>query len=217
MFKASASLFEPDGRFRDMVVHDTATGKQRGMRIDDLRNLVAGIELSERVPPAIRQQFDVARNAFVYSWFVYEFATLAEQQCFATLEMALRHRLDPAAAANTTRSPGLQRLIKSAVENGWLRREDFLLPPAGGSEALCLLDFIAPSRNHVMHGNIQLLPQGTPDMMRLCADVVGPIVCGRAGWTMKLTVRRIWHCVTPFAAAAVTLRMGVQSSGYRKG
>jgi hypothetical protein len=24
-----------------------------------------------------------------------------------------------------------------------------------------------------MHGNMQLLPQGTPDMMRLCADVMG--------------------------------------------
>ncbi len=64
------------------------------MRIDDLRNLVAGIELSARVPATIKEQFDIARNAFVYSWFVYEFATLAEQQCFTTLETALRHRLD---------------------------------------------------------------------------------------------------------------------------
>jgi hypothetical protein len=90
-----------------------------GLKESSPKELTAAlIELSERVPPAIRQQFDIARNAFIYSWFVYEFATLAEQQCFATLEMALRHRRDPCAAANTIRSPGLHRLIKSAVENG---------------------------------------------------------------------------------------------------
>ena len=149
------------------------------MCINDLRNMVSKIEVSALIPVAIREQFDIARHAFVYSWFVYEFATLAEQQCYATLEMALRHRLDPNVPANTTRSPGLHKLLKSAVELGWLRREDFLVPPVpGGGESLCLLDFIAPSRNHVMHGNVQLLPQGTPDMMRLCADVMDRLFAG---------------------------------------
>jgi hypothetical protein len=107
------------------------------------------------------------------SWFVYEFATLAEQQSFAILEMALRHRLDPAAPPNTTRSPGLNRLLKTAVKRGWLRREDFLVPSITGSgDAMCTLDLIPVFRNHLMHGNIQLLPQGTPDVMRLCTDIV---------------------------------------------
>jgi hypothetical protein len=173
MFKHAASLLEPDARFSDSVVHDAKTGELRAMRIDDLRGMVASIELTQHVPAAIREQFDVARNAFVYSWFVYEFATLAEQQCFAILEMALRHRLDPAASPNTTRSPGLGSLLKTAVEQGWLRREDFIVPSVSGSDsAMCLLDFIPRSRNHLMHGNVQLLPQGTPDAMRLCTDVI---------------------------------------------
>jgi hypothetical protein len=51
--------------------------------------------------------------------------------------------------------------------------EDFLVPSVSGSGGTtCLLDFIPLSRNHLMHGNIQLLPQGTPDIMRLCADVM---------------------------------------------
>jgi hypothetical protein len=173
MLKPSGALLEPDARFRDLVFHDVATGEVRPMRIDDLRNMIAVVELSEYVPVTIRDQFDIARNVFVYSWFMYEFATLAEQQCFAVLEMALRHRLDPAAPPNTTRSPGLDSLLKTALTRGWLRREDFLVPsaPATG-DAVCLLDFIPRSRNHLMHGNIQLLPQGTPDIMRLCADVM---------------------------------------------
>lgn len=106
-----------------------------------------------------RQQFDIARNAFVYSWFVYEFSTLAEQQCFATLEMALKRRLDPHATADATRSLGLHRLNKSAAENGWLRREDLIMASATNGDALSLLDFIAPLRNHTMH-NIQMAATG---------------------------------------------------------
>jgi hypothetical protein len=173
MLKPADALLEADPRLGDLIFRDGTTGDSRAMCMHDLRNMVAEIELSARIPATIREQFDIARNAFVYSWFVYEFATLAEQQCYATLEMALRHRLDPGAAPNTTRSPGLHNLLKSVVEQGWLRREDFLASPApGGTEPLCLLDFIAPSRNHVMHGNVQLLPQGTPDVLRLCAAIV---------------------------------------------
>lgn len=173
MLKHGASLLEPDVRFDGLATHDADTGERRPMRIDDLRSMVASIELAQHVPAAIREQFDVARNAFVYSWFVYEFATLAEQQCLAILEMALRQRLDPAALPNTTRSPGLNSLLKTAIQRGWLRREDFSVPSVSGSgESTCLLDFIPLSRNHLMHGNTHLLPQGTPEIMRLCADVM---------------------------------------------
>jgi len=80
MLKSSAALLEPDARFRDLTFQFAPTGELRPMCIDDLRNMVAAIELKEHVPAAIREQFDIARNAFVYSWFVYEFAPLAEQQ-----------------------------------------------------------------------------------------------------------------------------------------
>jgi hypothetical protein len=49
-----------------MVVHDAETGQPRSMRIDDLWNMAAPIELGEQVPAPIREQFDIARNAFVY-------------------------------------------------------------------------------------------------------------------------------------------------------
>ena len=173
MLKPSGALLKSDARFRDFVFHDAETGEVRPVYIEDLRTMVVSIELKPHVPTAIREQFDEARNAFVYSWFVYEFATLAEQQCFAALEMALRHRLDPTAPPNTTRSPGLDKLLKAAVKDGWLNRDEFVVPSISGvGDSMCLLDFIPRSRNHVMHGNIQLLPQGTPDIMQLCADVM---------------------------------------------
>ncbi len=173
MLKSSELLLESDLRHRDQVFIDAATGKCRPMRLEDFHDMVAPIALDTSIPSAVREQFDVARNAFIYSWFVYEFATLAEQRCYATLEMALRLRLDPAALPNTSRSPGLANLLKTATERGWLRREDFSMRSISGSgEAMCSLDLIPMMRNHVMHGNIQLLPQGTPDVLRLCVDIM---------------------------------------------
>jgi hypothetical protein len=178
MLKPADALLEPDPRHHDAFRCDAETEIVRRICMEDLRGIVAAIELSERVPHDIRQQFDIARNAFVYSWFVYELSTLAEQQCFATLEMALRHRLGPYATAGATRSPGLHRLIKSAIKSGWLRREHFMIASATNGSALSLLDFIAPLRNHAMHGNTQLLPQGTSDIIRLCADVIERLFAG---------------------------------------
>jgi hypothetical protein len=176
MLKPSNALLESDARFRGHVFQSAETGDVRPMCMDDLRRMVAAIELDESVPATIRDEFDVARNAFVYSWFVYEFATLAEQHCFAVLEMALRSRADPAALPNTTRSPGLAKLLKAAVKAGWLRREDFMAAPVAGTDAgICSLDFVPMLRNHLMHGNRHLLPQGTPDMMRLCAEIMNKL------------------------------------------
>jgi hypothetical protein len=87
MLKSSESLLDSDPRHRDQIVIDAVTGNCRPMRLQDFRDMVAPIALDTNVPSTICEQFDIARNAFVYSWFVYEFATLAEQQCYATLEM----------------------------------------------------------------------------------------------------------------------------------
>jgi hypothetical protein len=172
MLKPLSSLHDCDPRFRDMVAPDAAGRSVRPLKMEDLHSLVAPLELSRAVPDEIRNEFDTARNAFVYSWFVYEFATLAEQRVFAVLELALRRRLDPA-PPNTNKSPGLSKLLKLATDRGYLRRDDFAVPSLSGpGEMACSLDFLPMLRNHVAHGNVHLLPQGTLDGIRLCRDVI---------------------------------------------
>jgi len=147
MLKPAASLMHADPR-------------TKGMSIEDLHSTVRTIKLNEAVPATIRDQFDIARNAFVYSWFVYEFTMLAEQQCYFVLEMALRRRLDADAKPNTTKSPGLTKLLKTATERSYLLRSDFEVPSMSGTGGTnCQLDYIPISRNHLAHGNINLLPQ----------------------------------------------------------
>jgi hypothetical protein len=55
MLKAADALLEPDPRFRDFVFRDGTIGASRPMCMDDLRNMVAKIELSARIPAAIRK------------------------------------------------------------------------------------------------------------------------------------------------------------------
>lgn len=44
--------------------------------IGDMHRLVDPIVLGEHVTQEIQRQFDLARLAFIYSWFTYELATL---------------------------------------------------------------------------------------------------------------------------------------------
>jgi hypothetical protein len=65
MLKSPDSLFESDPRYRDQFVLEASGGGHRPINIQDLRDMVASIELDQAVPVEIREQFDVARNAFV--------------------------------------------------------------------------------------------------------------------------------------------------------
>ncbi|WP_316173126.1 hypothetical protein [Bradyrhizobium sp. SZCCHNRI2049] len=169
MLKSISSIYKPDIRFRNLA---DASGT-RPMSMADLHAMVEPIQLSDAVPDEIRREFDTARNAFVYSWFVYEFTTLAELGGYTVLELALRRRLDPAVMPNTSRSPGLSRLLQAALDKGYLQRGDFEVPSPSGSGAMaCQLDFIPMLRNHVAHGNIHLLPQGALASLQLCQAVI---------------------------------------------
>jgi hypothetical protein len=76
---------------------------------------VEAITLSAAAPLEVIDAFDRARNAFLYSWFVYELSSLAEMQAYATLEMALRMRFKIPAGKN---APGLNGLLGKAISQG---------------------------------------------------------------------------------------------------
>ena len=163
MFKVATSFLQADPR-------------SEGLAANELHSMVKPIELNDAVPAKIRDQFDIARNVFAYSWFVYEFTMLAELQCYRVLEMALRHRLDPEAPPNTTKSPGLHQLLKTATDRGFLLRRDFeVLSMSGDGGTRCRLDDIPMGRNHLAHGNINLLPQYALMVINLSAEVLNKL------------------------------------------
>src|ERR1700733_6210856 len=109
-------------------------------------------ELIPSVPEEVRWQFDAARNAFVYSWFCYDLATLAEMHAYGALENGLRLRAEAANAL--PRRTGLQVFMNNACAHGWLVRSEWDVPGAPN-----LLDMVVSLRNNIGHGRPQLLPQ----------------------------------------------------------
>src|SRR6266852_1941770 len=92
MLKPFVELPLPDRRFHGVVLIDPETGVARPMALADLYSMVECFETIPTVPNDVRQQIDAARHAFVYSWFCYDLATLAEQHAYGALENGLRLR-----------------------------------------------------------------------------------------------------------------------------
>lgn len=90
-------------------------------RYEDIR----GFELNLAVPHSIRVHFETAKNLYLYSWFVYRFFPVAEQQALTSLEFALRERLPPLedTPEGKPRREGLALRLQRARKLGFIRNE----------------------------------------------------------------------------------------------
>ncbi|MBT3767216.1 MAG: hypothetical protein HOH80_15270 [Rhodospirillaceae bacterium] len=146
---------------------------------------VASFKLLPSVPNDIQVQFDVARNLYVYAWYVYRLTSPAQAQAYATLEFALRERckkegLDP--------HPywGLRRLLKTAINHGWVKDGGFVhligtpawneLDPEGTTFARQLLDILPQFRNGFAHGGTTLLePRGALMALESAVEIINQL------------------------------------------
>jgi hypothetical protein len=118
---------EPDSRNTMFVRIDRTNGTLRPMELADHHELISGHVLHAGVPREIVLQFETARNVYLYAWFVYRFYPVAEHQCLACLELALRERLKEEIRTGKIKGkrPTLRLLLKYAVDNGLVRNEGF--------------------------------------------------------------------------------------------
>jgi hypothetical protein len=168
MLKPPSTLHEPDVRFRHLSFHDQVGGHFRRICADDLHQEVSPIELGREVPPEVRYQFDVARNAYLYSWFVYDLVILAEQHTYVVLEMALKHRMRSVDLRDRSLKPSLQLAIKK----GWLSAKDFAIPGGPASRPMSFIDELPKLRDRLFHGTVHLDPQFTLMIMQKCAELI---------------------------------------------
>jgi hypothetical protein len=123
MLKPLDQILQSDARFEHMVGGLDEAGAIRMMEIADLYALVEPLALHSGVPADIREQFDKARHAFIYSWFAYDLISLAEQQGYQTLELALREKLTDAERKKADEKRwGFGKLLERAVAHRWLVR-----------------------------------------------------------------------------------------------
>src|SRR5581483_3366972 len=140
----------------------------RPMELADLYAMVEPYQLIPSVPDQVRDQIDAARHAFIYSWFCYDLATLAEQHAYGALENGLR--LKAWKANKMPKRRGLAALLKCACENGWLNKSEFDVPNMPN-----LLDAISGLRNHIGHGTPHILPSLSQEMLRVCIEILNKL------------------------------------------
>lgn len=123
-------VYAPDSRQGRFVRVDRKTGACRERMVEDQYEAVSCYILNTCVPKDIATHFETARNLYLYAWFVYRFYSVAEQQVLATLEFALRERFPDFVTAEKNKhsrkfEPGLKKLMKYAIESGFIRNEYF--------------------------------------------------------------------------------------------
>lgn len=129
--KALDELNKPDSRMGSFVARVRATGEIRPKTIEDVYWEVSHAKLVAAVPERLRSAFATVQNLYLYSWFVYGFTVVADLQMYATLEFALRLKLDPKGAhPRRTLRPLFQEAIRRrlVVDAGVV---DLVLPPLG--------------------------------------------------------------------------------------
>lgn len=91
--KPLSDISKVDARNSCYVVIDRVTGNQRSLILEDHYSQVAQFELHSMVPHKIASQYEIARNIYVYAWYVYEFFNVAEAKVLTVLELALKDRI----------------------------------------------------------------------------------------------------------------------------
>jgi hypothetical protein len=121
MLKPFDQLFAADEWHSRLPLFGAGADIPRPRSPEDLHAIASRFELSDAVPDGVRNQFDLARNLLLYSWFVYEFSTVAELCGYGSVELALRQRCGAALG----KEPSLSRMLRHAMAEGWLRDEGF--------------------------------------------------------------------------------------------
>lgn len=114
----------PDPRTTGFVKRES-NGDWLPIEVKDYHEAVSKLELNTSVPENIRHYYETARNLYLYSWYIYRFFPVAEQQALFCIEFALRERAkgDEGVPKNKT----LAKLLKYAQREGLIKNEGFSL------------------------------------------------------------------------------------------
>jgi len=119
LFKPLELLDSPDPR-------NNLTSRTK--EIEKMHRHISQFSLSNEVPIDVQIKFDTARNLYIYSWYVYRFANIAEHQLFICLEFGLRELFLeelPKKYKNRYGDTSIEKLLRYIVDFGYLENKDF--------------------------------------------------------------------------------------------
>ena len=129
--------------------------------------IIAQYELHAGVPSAVAQQFENARNTWLYAFFSYQLMQVAVMQLHIAGEAALKERARcEGVNLRSKQANTLEKLLNLALTRGWLRDAGFSLvaepfpledePSEGYAERLATA--FRKIRNSLAHGDVLLTP-----------------------------------------------------------
>ena len=116
-------MFSSDPRWNGWVRFDSETGTFKSRDINSHRDIVAQCILNLDVPEDVRIQFEISKNLFLYSWYVYRFVMVAQRQAFSSLEFALKIKFGYVNQNGWV--PGLKKMIERSIDEGLIKQEGF--------------------------------------------------------------------------------------------
>ena len=109
-----------------------ADERSRAFGVADISNQYRLIEpygLDENVPEVIITQYEVARNLYLYAYYVYRFYMTAQHQVLITLEFAIKERFGADIIAKYGRDIGMRRglalCLRYVFDHDYLVDRDF--------------------------------------------------------------------------------------------
>src|SRR5688572_7886449 len=125
-FKTLAELTTPDVRSPGYGFYGSPPSF-RPKTLEDHHAEAAAQSLHAAVPRDVVQQFDTARNLYLYTWFAYPLVHVAELHALSTLEFGLRTQFAPVSTSRTLgpllRLAVSKELIRDDQVRMWLRRK----------------------------------------------------------------------------------------------
>lgn len=176
-------IYEPDPRNALTAWVDRSSGVIRPVQANDLYDAVTAFVFSPAVPEEIAQHFETVKNVYLYSWFIYRFQPVAEMQSLACLEYALRTRLADEIKAGKLKAkrPGLQKLMRYAVDNQLIKNEGFARWVRAQDPEWDLLrsleSALPQSRNDYAHGSYNLMPTAL-GIIELVHEIINQLFTG---------------------------------------
>lgn len=179
-------ILKPDDRLRYF-----------GYTLEHLHATASAIKLNPGVPENVHNQFTIARNAYLYSWYVYSFLPVALLYSILAIELALNLRVKQANPAMFAggREPTLFPLLVYAIQQRWVTDsgfdievpDDATIPtkiakqfqniPDDQRYAFTLLDILVSLRNDLAHGNYMLVP-GMGPLLQRGAEIINQLYPG---------------------------------------
>lgn len=139
--------------------------------LEKMHQLLSEEELNHTVPEELRDQFNVARNMALFTYFFYALAPEVHLKTYTLIEHALKIK------ANSGRSLMLKRLLAMAIEENWISDSGFRhleSPSKDNSWCKTMLDGIPHLRNSQAHGSTFLVGDCLHHI-RVCADFINQL------------------------------------------